>query len=300
MVDVSIILVNYKTKDLTINAIKSVIEHTDGLNYEIFIVDNASGDDSIKCIQTKFSAVDITQTNLDDESKTIAPQIYVIKNKINSGFGGANNLAIKNATGKYVFCLNTDTLLIENSIKKMYEYMETNTNVAVCGCQLINPDYTFQNSFGYYHTYYDFLVRQFFLKKKYAKIKKINNEKSVDYIVGADLFLRKSVLDEIGLFDENIFMYEDEVDLCYRIRQKYDIKFLPDTKIIHLGGQSSNSDFARQLTIKGIFYFVKKHKTVSKSFLKLYYIVKFGAYSFFTKDKFYINIVKSILSKELS
>ena len=97
--DVSIIFVNYKTKDLTIDAINSVIEKTDGLDYEIFVVDNASNDGSIETIEQTF------------------PDINIIESDINGGFGYANNLAIKQAKGKYVLCLNTDTLLVNNAIK---------------------------------------------------------------------------------------------------------------------------------------------------------------------------------------
>ena len=108
--DVSIILVNYKTKDLTINAIKSVIEKTQGINFEIFVVDNNSKDGSIEAIEKEF------------------PNINIIKNPINAGFGAANNLAINQAKGKYILCLNTDTLLINNAIKIMYNFMEKEEN----------------------------------------------------------------------------------------------------------------------------------------------------------------------------
>ena len=108
--DVSIIFVNYKTKDLTINAINSVIEKTEGVDYEIFVVDNASNDGSIEAIEQEFS------------------NINIIKNPINSGFGSANNLAIKQAKGKYIFCLNTDTLLVNNAIKIMFDFMEKKEN----------------------------------------------------------------------------------------------------------------------------------------------------------------------------
>ena len=108
--DVSIIFVNYKTKNLTINAIKSVIEQTKEIKYEIFVVDNASNDGSIEAISKEF------------------PNLHIIKNSENKGFGAANNLAIQEAKGKYILCLNTDTILLNNAIKIMCDFMEKDGN----------------------------------------------------------------------------------------------------------------------------------------------------------------------------
>ena len=108
--DVSIIFVNYKTKNLTINAIKSVIEQTKEIKYEIFVVDNASNDGSIEAISKEF------------------PNLHIIKNSENKGFGAANNLAIQEAKGKYILCLNTDTILLNNAIKIMFDFMEKEGN----------------------------------------------------------------------------------------------------------------------------------------------------------------------------
>ena len=115
--DVSIILVNYKTKDLTLNCIKSIYEKTTGVDFEIIVVDNNSQDGSAEAIEQEFQ------------------NVKVIYNKINVGFGAANNIAIKQAKGKYILCLNTDTFLINNAIKIMFDFMEEKANqqVGVCG-----------------------------------------------------------------------------------------------------------------------------------------------------------------------
>lgn len=285
--DVSIIFVNYKTKDLTIDAINSVIEKTEGIEYEIFVVDNASNDGSIEAIEKEFQ------------------NIHVIKSPINGGFGYANNLAIKQTRGKYILCLNTDTLLINNAIKIIFDFMEENANVGTCGGQLYNADMTHQASFGYFPTLYNLLIRYGFFRKKYINLQFQNVEKDVDSIIGADLFIRKLLIDKVGGFDENIFMYGEEVDLCYRIKKAgYKNIFYPNAKIIHLGSMSSDNEFAFLSTIRGIFYFANKHRIMSLLFLRIYFIIKYSIAFLIYQKRIYLNgifyafkINKTILEK---
>lgn len=251
--DVSIILVNYKTKDLTINAIKSVFEKTQGIDFEIFVVDNNSQDGSIETIERKF------------------PNINIIKNSINSGFGAANNLAIKQARGKYILCLNTDTLLINNAIKIMYDFMEKeeNQNIGACGSFLYDINNNLIHCGGKLPSLTDIIWKLGFrniLKnqyKTYLNNYTLENEISfsIGYITGADIFFRKSILDEVGIFDEIFFMYFEETDLCKRIRDNgYDIKLVKDAKIIHLEGQSNSNILRKKIQFKqSEFYYYKKH-----------------------------------------
>ncbi len=231
--DVSIIFVNYKTKDLTINAIKSVYEKTEGINFEIFVVDNNSQDGSIEAIEEEF------------------PQINIIRNPVNSGFGAANNLAIKQANGKYILCLNTDTLLVNNAIKIMFDFMEKEENqkVAVCGGYLVDKELNPVVSGGQFPNLFDLLLKfglksffpKLFLKYGFAlRSDQIIDIGKIDHIIGADIFFRKTALKSVGCFDEDFFMYLEETDLCFRIKQAgYDVKFVKDAKIIHLEGKSS-------------------------------------------------------------
>ena len=266
--DVSIIFVNYKTKDLTINAIKSVFEKTQGIDFEIFVVDNNSQDGSIEAIEKEF------------------PNINIIKSPVNAGFGAANNIAIKQAKGKYILCLNTDTLLINNAIKIMYDFMEKveNQKVAVCGSVLFNKDLTLGICGGNFpnitEIFWKFGLRNI-LKKQYLKYKltltanEIDKQSNIDYVTGADILFRKSVLDEVGLFDEKFFMYFEETDLCKRIRDKgYDIKLVKDAKIIHLEGQSNNNTLSKKLISKtSEFYYFKKHYTNQVWLIKSLYAI---------------------------
>ena len=256
MTEVSIIIVSYNTADITLECIKSVYEKTQGVDFEVIVVDNNSQDGSIEAIEQEF------------------PNVNIIKNPINAGFGAANNLAIKQAKGKYILCLNTDTLLINNAIKIMYDFMEKkeNQNVGACGGYLYNEKYepvmaggNFPNiidlllKFKFKFKLPNYLIRNFSVGLCSDELAKL---KEVDHIIGADIFFRKNTLDRVGLFDEDYFMYLEETDLCYRIKKAgYKIKFVLEAKIIHLEGKSTkNKITSKKMFKKSQFLYLKKHK----------------------------------------
>ncbi len=232
--DVSVIIVNYNTLKLTKNTIDSVIEKTKGINCEIILVDNASTDGSLEFFEKEYSN-----------------SINFIKNSENLGFGRANNKGIEIAKGKYIFLLNSDTLLINNAIKLLFDFMEENSNCGACGGNLFNIDLNPVHSFiaekPYISLKTEFNVYLNFIQKlRYRILKKRNdfNYKSkpieVGCITGADLMIRKEILDRIGYFDEDFFMYSEECELEYRIaKQGYKIISVPTAKIIHLEGKST-------------------------------------------------------------
>ena len=268
--DVSIIFVNYKTKDLTIKAIKSVQEKTEDIEYEIFVVDNNSQDGSIEAIEKEF------------------PNINIIKNTINAGFGAASNLGIKQAKGKYILCLNTDTLLINNAIKIMFDFMEKeeNKNVGVCGGYLVDENMKPAHSAGHFPCIKE-IIFKFGLRDMFPKIYKnfsialmaddtefLGN---IDLIIGADIFFRKSILDEVGIFDENYFMYFEETDLCKRIKDAgYQVKFVEEARIQHLEQKSSPNELLRKQRCKDSeFYYYRKHSSNKVWIAKILYAILF-------------------------
>lgn len=229
--DVSIILVSYKTKDLTRNCIKSIVEKTKNISYDIFVVDNNSQDGTCEMLKEEF------------------PFVKLIENSQNIGFGAANNLAIKESDAEYVFLLNTDTLLVNNAVKILHDFLENNRQVGVCGANLYDENMNHIHSYGVFLTLKRQMLKTFFMfriffpnemKLMFDKGYNQQNElKSVDYITGADMMVRKSVLDEAGLFDERFFLYFEENELQYRIRKSgYDIFINPEAQIIHLHGKS--------------------------------------------------------------
>lgn len=231
--DVSVILVNYNTLHLTKECIDSIFEKTQGISFEIILVDNDSQDGS----QKYFS-----------EDK----RIIFIESDGNLGFGRANNLGVKKATGKYIFFLNTDTLLVNNAIKYFFDYCEAHSHdmLGGVGCLLQDKEGNTIHSFAHFPTLIsklrDFLVAPIYKKlgKTYQRYDTTDDDVTkdsfrVDYATGADLFVSRKVIDECGGFDPDFFMYFEETEMQHRwSRAGYPSTIIKTPKIIHLEGGS--------------------------------------------------------------
>ena len=254
---VSIIIVNYNTKELTKKAIQAVFDKTEGVEYEIIVVDNDSKDGSA-----------------EELKKTFQDKITIIEPKENLGFGRANNLGMKQAQGKYIFLLNSDTELINNAIKIFYDYMEQNEQVGVCGGNLYNINYVPEESYVMYtdniisyfvYTYIAIFYHYFYKltkkRKNYVNFNYSGKIKQVGYISGADMFIRQTALEKAGLFDENIFMYFEDGDLNFRIRNcGYSIMSVPQAKIFHYLSKSSTDEKQKfKIAMNGAYYFYFKY-----------------------------------------
>lgn len=275
MVQVSIIIVNYNTKELTRNCLNSVYEKIKDINFEIIVIDNASSDGSQEMIKNEFK------------------DVILIESKENLGFGRANNLGMETAKGKYVFLLNSDTILLNNAVKIFFDYMEKNEKVGVCGGNLYNEDMTEQASYGNFPKLSQQLLSTFlfhrlfpeFYRKKFATADgNVTKETSIDFICGADMFINKNVLEEVGNFDKDFFMYYEETELCYRIRKSgYDIRIIPDVKIIHLCGKSTGDNISDKKFLmveeSKYKYFKKRYGNtgyfIIKKLIYLSYIIKY-------------------------
>lgn len=235
-IDVSIIIVSYNTKELTKNCINALYEKTQDLNYDVWVVDNASEDGSVEMLKSEF------------------PQVKLIESGENLGFGRANNLAITKSSAKYCFLLNSDTVLINNAVKILFDFMEKpeNSPVAACGGNLYDAELRQATSFGRLPDIESLLIRHTALKlvfprqnkqiKNYEQSIDRTKEQEVGYISGADLMLRKSALAKTGVFDEKFFLYYEETELQHRIKNNgYKIYFVPEAKIVHLEGKSEIS-----------------------------------------------------------
>ncbi len=259
--DVSFILVSYNTEKLTKDCITSIYEKTSGISFDIWVVDNNSSDDTCNMIKREF------------------PNVNLVENKENIGFGCANNIAMKKSKAKYLFLLNTDTVLINNAAKILFDYMENNPNTGASGGNLYNINNENVHSYGYFQTLKSKLIRTLHLGNFFPdeKIKiedkgenKENELKEVDIIVGADLFLRKSILEEVGYFDEDFFLYDEESELQFRIKKAgYKIFIIPESKIYHLEGQS-NKDRVLSRTYKMVSEIIFYKKCYGRKHLELY------------------------------
>ncbi len=222
-IQVSIIIVNYNSFDVLYDCLLSIREKTQDVNYEIIVVDNSSPDDSSNKIRQYF------------------PDIALISSQENLGFGRANNLAAKHAGGEYLFLLNPDTILINNAVKILYDYVIAHPETGVCGGNLFTKE--MKPGPSYYDL--DFYTRELYIIFNKKRKLGFNNQGiplQTKVIIGADFMIFKQLFDEAGGFDPDFFMYYEEVELCDRIRRKgYQIVSVPDAKIIHLEGASGES-----------------------------------------------------------
>lgn len=258
--DVSVIIINYRTADLTIQSIKSVKKFTESVQYEIIVVDNASLDGSVEKIKLEH------------------PDVTFICNKENIGFGRANNVGIKIASGEYIFLLNSDAFLTNNSLLIFKTFMDEHTHAGVCGGNLITGREDETVSYGNLPSLFEnFSAIGFFVfYKKYfieriasGVINKNSNIKIVGYINGADMFIRKSVLLMSKAFDEDFFMYFEETELSFRIRRLGYLSYIiPEAQIIHLVGGSQN--YSGFNYFKYTQYFISKRLYFRKTNGKLY------------------------------
>lgn len=230
--DVSVIIVNYKTICLTIQCIQSILAHTTDVKYEIIIIDNNSGDDIEKAVAEHFSdaACDIVCRSL----------------KENVGFGRGNNEGFKIARGRNLFCLNPDTILKNNAIKILCDFIDSHPEAGVCGGNLYKPDMQPNHSFKRFLPGFEWewhlLTFQKFEKMLYGNNSEFNNcghPLEVGYITGADMMMRRSDAEQLGGFSPKFFMYFEETDLCFRMK-KYGKKIInvPEAHIVHLEGAS--------------------------------------------------------------
>ena len=232
MLPLSVIIVNWNSIELLKPCLVSLFEKNTSFDFEVIIVDNASKDSSVEVLKKEF------------------PLVHLIESDINMGFTRANNVAIRKAKGKYILLLNPDTIIIDvNILKKWTDFMDSNPDVGASGCKLIYEDGRHQvGDAGYMpviNTVFNFSL--FLSKLKPDRVKgiflnynKLSKPIEVDWISGAGFLVRKEILETVGLMDEGIFMYADDIEWGCRIRKYgYRVVYLPHMKIVHLQGGSA-------------------------------------------------------------
>lgn len=256
--DVSIIIINYNTYKLTLDCLRSIYEKTTGISFEIIVVDNASSDNSVEYIKKEY------------------PQIHLIENHQNIGFGRGNNLGYKYANSKYVFLLNPDTIIVNNAIGILCNFLDSNKEISVVGGQLLDEKLSPMHSYSFIYPSLkwelNILLRGFISKCKEhnARILLDNNTFfPVAYITGADMMIRKSVVDELGFFDSDFFMYFEETELSYRyLLNGYVSYCYPEARIIHLEGKSFDFMEKREKA-----YFYGRNLFYKKKYSKIYVFI---------------------------
>lgn len=268
--DVSIIIVNYNTCGLLKDCLESIFRHTAGIEFEVIVSDNGSDDGSLQMVRAEF------------------PRVVLVENDANLGFGAANNRGLAAATGKYIFYLNSDTVLLNNAVKLFHDYWENSPDkdsLGALGCNLVDAEGNVAHSHGEFAGYriaVRQLVEMFFsnmilsvlfalhieadrFRRSAPRQKKLGE---VDYVTGADLFLLN---DSLAQFDEDFFLYFEEADLQKRLEENRRKRILIDGPAIrHLCGGSVEGGFSirRKSSFSRIQFELSRIKFLKKHFSK--------------------------------
>ena len=262
----SIVIVSYNTSKLTLNCIKSIVDQTQSIDYEIIVVDNNSIDETVEKIRLHF------------------PKILVIVNKENKGFAHALNAGIHHSSGDTILSINSDTVIINHAIEKSYNFLHDNNDVQILGIKVLNADGSNQHRLcGYLPSIINCLCEAFFLinlfpnskifGKHYMSYFDHNSTINVEWIRGTYMMIKKSVFEKIGFFDDSYFLYTEETDFMFRAN-KANLKtvFFHEAEIYHLEGASSSKNpekVYRMVHKTKLFYFRKNHKFFEKQILIL-------------------------------
>lgn len=229
---ISIIVINWKVRDFLRECLQSLYEQTllPRERWEVFVVDNNSQDGSVEMVRAEF------------------PQVRLLVNTENLGFGRANNQAFRFCRGKYVLLLNPDTVTVDHTLDRMLEIIETRADVAALGCCLLNTDRSFQRWTGgnppnllniifHFLFFYRFLPHRLLPPPLYME-SELEEDQQVGWVSGACLLLRRAALGE-QIFDERFFLYCEDLELCDRlVRAGWKVLYTPRARIIHHEGRS--------------------------------------------------------------
>jgi len=257
-VDVSVIVVNWNTRDLLRTCLYTLKETIHALEVETIVVDNASRDGSVEMIQGEFS------------------DVALLVNNRNRGFAAANNQALGQAHGRHILLLNSDTRVLPGAVEEMVAHMDAHPGVGAIGPRLLNENLSVQASIRGFPRLDDTVlemldVRRWPLVGPLARRVQAHTRASwsdhdqtreVDWVMGACLLLRREALEAVGMLDEGYFFFSEEVDLCYRLRQQgWQVVFLASAHIVHLGGRSAARVPAARLVwhYKGVLRFYQRH-----------------------------------------
>lgn len=311
-ISVSIIIVNYNTVDLVLQCLNSIYVNCKQDNFEIIVVDNASHDGSTEAIKNNY------------------PNVILVENTRNEGFSKANNTAITLARGTYLLLLNSDTIVLPGALELLVQFLDVRNDVAAVGPKLLNADMSLQRSWfdfpsslktfcnitGLSKVLYRFakafskLSFIFYHNKPAFMITNVIEPMRVDYLILACLLIRRELIDELGMLDENLFFYHEDCELGYRLKSYHrNIYYNPSAEIIHFGGSSSSNyklETYRE-NFKSLLYVMSKYNNmlnavtirvaiISGMLIRLF-LSTFGMYRDIDKVSIYNNASDATASK---
>lgn len=239
----SAIVVSYNTRQMTLDCLRALSAVLDGVNSEVIVVDNASSDDSVSAIRREF------------------PNVRLTANAKNVGFGAANNQAMADARGQFLLLLNSDAFPEADAIRVMLDFMRDNPKAGVVGPRTHNADGSLQLSCFRFPSPSHAWLENLWLSKGYSNWLH-DTVRKVDFVIGACMLVRRQAYQQVGGFDERFFMYSEETDWQRRIRDaEWEIVFVPEARVTHLGGASgaSNRALINRHFFDSLDAYVKKH-----------------------------------------
>ena len=276
--DLSIIIINYNTSKYTINCIESIVNTiSDSINYEIILVDNCSEISDL--------------SNLEEQIKKFN-HLTLIKNPINSGFGGGNTVGLSKAKGKFLSFVNNDTILQNDCFSILIDAMESNPSYGVCSPQSFKENGKFLPTIDHFTSPSKELFGRAFLEfinpKRYPKRKQIYSKpQRGQFVSGSFMVFRKEDFDKIGGFDTKIFLYQEETDICKRLLKINKYAYLiPEAKFIHFHGASTKKSIAIKTELKlSTLYVIRKHYGwLAHKLILGFLILKYFIRSFFKPE----------------
>jgi N-acetylglucosaminyl-diphospho-decaprenol L-rhamnosyltransferase len=254
--DVSIIVVSYNARDHLERSLASV---ADGPS-EVIVVDNASTDGSPELVRERF------------------PSVRLLELPENRGFGAGNNEGMRIASGRYFLLLNSDAWPVGDAVTRLLAFMDANPGVGVAGPRLVGTDGRLQKSVRGFPTVWRIATEYFFLRKLAPGSRALNafygagfdysERREADFLMGAVLMLRRASVEQVGDFDTDFFMFSEETDLCYRMKEAgWTVEFSPEAEFVHVGGASTKPEWNRMYReqLRGHLLFLAKHESLSQA-----------------------------------
>jgi len=261
--DVTIAIINWNTKDLLRECLESIISAHPLVSHSVKVIDNHSHDGSQNMVLEEF------------------PEVDLVENAGNLGFSAAANQALRQSSAKYVFLLNSDTTVERETIDVLFEHGEHNEEVAIIGPMLLNTDGSTQITGRNFPSFVDASMHAFLgiiwpMNPWSVKYKMLDwdrsGDRSVDWVSGAAMFIKRDGAVDVDFFDENFFMYVEDLDICYRLKDKgWQVLFTPDAKVVHHIGKSSEQSSTKMIVEhqKSMYrFYAKKYKKSWRRLLK--------------------------------
>jgi GT2 family glycosyltransferase len=251
--DLSVVIVNWNTRDLLLKCLASVYETIRTLRFEVWLVDNASRDGSVDAVQKQF------------------PKVHLIQNSRNQGFAAANNKAFRQIKGRYGLLVNTDVVITERAVQWLFQFMENTPKAGIACGQLLNLDGTKQNSIANLPSLAllltnETLLRLLFPKTYPSKLRQYESPIEVESCIGACMMVRKAAMDDVGFLDERFFFYFEETDWACRMRKAgWKVFFVPGARFFHAQGQSVGPEASGRL-----LFYQSRYQYLKKWFPKSY------------------------------